>query len=370
MTSAAGGGGRVLLAAGTQSYRYGEHFAEPLANLDQVESALGWVVEALTGLGYEPAATGARRFLLDPSPHWLRRAVRAVARSAPVVVVYYTGHGMKPDRSPYYLVTAEAKPDDLEGTALEARQLLGLVWRRDARGNVLPDEEQPQVLVILDCCFAGAGGSEALNEFLQGIGSRKVWVLASASSVEWAQQGRFAAALKQALGDPPEAGPSQEFLGLEWILGKINAALGSAGQEASCFPPPGGFTGWTPFFPNPKSFPNLAGLTVAEQQHWVSRLRGAPAASRTTGFYVTGRTGRFQVVEDLASWMRDPDHGGLAVVTGSPGSGKSAMLALPVLLTDERRRDSLVAGAAPVSLVARAADLFNGLPVLGSTPEA
>jgi hypothetical protein len=63
--------------------------------------------------------------------------------------------------------------------------------------------------------------------------------------------------------------------------------------------------------------------------------------------------------------MRDPGCGGLAVVTGSPGGGKSAMLALPVLLTDERRRDELVAMADPDSLLARAADLFEGLPVFG-----
>jgi WD40 repeat protein len=351
----------VLLAAGTKTYRHGADFAEPLADLDGIPEALGWVVETLTDLGYQPA--GADRYLLDPSLQRLRQAVRAAAGAAPVVIVYYTGHGMKPDRSLYYLVTAAARPDDLEGTALEARQLLGLVWRRDAHGNELPDEEQPQVLVILDCCFAGAGGMETLKDLLQGIGNPKVWVLATASSVEWAQQGRFAAALKQALLDP-EAGPSQEYLGLESILGNINAALGGAGHQVSCFSPPGGLTGWTPFFPNPKYVPNVAGLTVAEQ-HWVSRLRGAPADTTTAGFYVTGRTGRLRVVEDLAAWMGAPDGGGLAMVTGSPGCGKSTMLALPVLLTDPQRRDALVARAAPDSLVARAASLFDGLPVLG-----
>ena len=48
--------------------------------------------------------------------------MRAAAGSAPVVVVYYTGHGLKPERSPYYLVTAEAKPGALDDTALEARR--------------------------------------------------------------------------------------------------------------------------------------------------------------------------------------------------------------------------------------------------------
>ena len=47
MTSAVGSGGRVLLAAGTMTYRHGADFAEPLADLDRVPEALGWVVEAL-----------------------------------------------------------------------------------------------------------------------------------------------------------------------------------------------------------------------------------------------------------------------------------------------------------------------------------
>ena len=63
--------------------------------------------------------------------------------------------------------------------------------------------------------------------------------------------------------------------------------------------------------------------------------------------------------------MRDPGRGGLAVVTGSPGCGKSAMLALPVLLTNRGQRELLVAQGGPGSLVARAADLFDGLPVIG-----
>jgi Caspase domain len=364
MTSALGGGGRVLLAAGTKTYRHGADFAQPLANLAGVESALGWVVEALAGLGYQPAPTGAGRYLLDPNLQQLRQAVRAAASSAPVVVVYYTGHGIQPERSPYYLITTGTQPGELEDEALEARQLLRLVVRRDPHGEVLDDDQQPQVLVILDCCFAGAGGIEALKDALQGMGNPKVWLLASASSLEYAQQGHFAAALRQALLDP-DVGSSQPLLGLNEVTEQVNETLGQAEQRARYIPPGGESTGGpTPFFPNPRYVPGVAGLTVAEQ-HWVSRLRGAPADTTTTGFYVTGRTGRYQVVKDLASWMRDPDRGGLAVVTGSPGAGKSAMLALPVLLTDDQRSETLLAGAAPGSLVTRAAELFDSLPVLG-----
>ena len=363
MNSAAGTGGRALLAAGTKTYHYGD-----LADLDGVPGALRCVVETLTSLGYRPATpSGADvpSYLLDPGLQELKDAVREAAASAPVVVVYYTGHGMKPQRDPYLLVTAQATSGQLEDNALEARQFVRLVLRRDANDQELPADEQPQVLVILDCCFSGVGGAEALKESLQDIGSPKVWVLASASLVEYAEQGRFAEALQQVLHDP-EAGSLEPLLDLNWVAEKINKVLRQAGQEAGWFPPGGRSTGFTPFFPNPDYVPGgVAGLTVAEQQYWVSRLRGAPAESAAVGFYITGRTGRRRVVEDLAAWMRDPGRVGLAVVTGGPGCGKSAMLALPVLLTDRERRDALIAEADHDSLAAQAADLFDGLPVFG-----
>ena len=165
------------MAAGTKTYRHGADFAEPLAELDGVPDALRRIVKTLTSLGYKPQGSESREYLLNPGLQRLKKAVRTAAASAPVVVVYYTGHGLKPERSPYYLVISGTEPRQLGDTALEARQLVDLVLRRDAHGEVVPDEEQPQVLIILDCCFSGAGGLEALREAVQGIGNPKVWVL-------------------------------------------------------------------------------------------------------------------------------------------------------------------------------------------------
>ena len=363
MNPAQASGERVLLAAGTQIYRHGTDFEGRLEDLDRVPDALRWVVETLTGLGYQAESAGVHHYLLDPSLQQLREAVRAASRAAPVVVIYYTGHGLQPEGDPYYLVTTETRPGLLEDTALEARQLLRLVLRKDAHGRVLPDDEQPQVLIIVDCCFSGTGGVEALKESLQGVGNPRVWVLASAGSLEYAQQGKFAGALRQALLDP-QTGTSQDFLSLESVLEEVRAALGAPGQAPRVFWPGGQSGGLSPFFPNVKYVPGVAGLTVAEQD-WASRLRGIPAGDTPEGSYLTGRTGRIRVLADLAHWMRQPGLGGLAVVTGSPGSGKSAMLALPVLLSDKQSRDALTGGADTGPLVARAADLFAGLPVLG-----
>jgi len=204
-----------------------------------------------------------------------------------------------------------------------------------------------------------------LGEALRGIGNTKTWVIASAGPLEYAQQGLFARAFCDAL-QRPTAGPSQRFLSLEAIAQAINDVhAGRAQQQARVFPPATGLTGTPPFFPNPQYRPGLAGMTVADQQHWLSRVRGAPRESTTTGFYLAGRTGRIRAAKDLIGWMTGPDPDAsrletprLAVVTGSPGTGKSTLLALPVLLVQPAWRADLLAGAGPGSLIERAAALL------------
>lgn len=355
---------RALLAAGTRTYRHGAEFTDRLSDLEAVPGELRSIIDTLTGLGYAPRSSGTEQYMLDPEVGDLRDAIRAAAQAAPLVVVYYTGHGLKPERSPFYLLTADSEQDRLEDTALEPSQFLTLAQRKEGGS---PAAEQPQVLVILDCCFSGAGGGETLRDSLQDLGNPNVWVLASAGEKEWAEQGVFVTAFTSALRRRPATGHSQESVSLDWIAGEINAALrtAGAGQTARLILPRGETTGIYPaFFENKEHVPGVAGLTV-DDQAWVSRLRGAPEESTTAGFYVTGHTGRVRVVDDLARWMRDPDSGGLAVVTGSPGCGKSAMLALPVLLTDTRHRDTLLAGERPNPLAERAAELFAGLRVFG-----
>lgn len=226
--------------------------------------------------------------------------------------------------------------------------------RRDDKGEVVAG--QPTVLIILDCCYSGRGGMEMLGNALRGMGNPNTWVIASASDLQYARQGIFAAAFADALRRPT-TGSSQRFLNLETVVQAVNDARPSgAEQEARVFPPATGSRGIPAFLPNPYYQPGVAGLTISEQ-HWLSRLRGGPEDS-TTGFYLTGRTGRLRASEDLARWMTDPGRGGLAVVTGSPGTGKSALLALPVLLNQPSGRQDLLRAAEPGSLIQRMAALL------------
>ena len=278
-----GGVVRALLAAGTATYDYAD-----FAALDMIPEALQAVVDTLRGLGFAAIAEPPG-YRVDLPAASLRAAVRQAATAAPVVVVYYTGHGAYPERDDYFLVSKDSNPGSLGETAVTARDLLRLLTRRDTRGGLTAD--QPDVLVILDCCFSGSAGAELLGEALRDIGNPNVWVISSAGSLEYAQQGLFARALCDALRRPT-TGPSQRFVSLDSIVQAVNDAhAGGDQQRARLFAiTRTGFTGVPPFFPNPHYRPGLAGLTVADQ-HWLSRVRGGPEET-TIGFYVTGKTGR------------------------------------------------------------------------------
>ena len=170
-----------------------------------------------------------------------------------------------------------------------------------------------------------------LGDALREIGNPNTWVIASAGPLEYAQQGLFARGfLRRGAAAHHRRFPALCEPGHHRAGGQRRARRAPRSRHG-CSHPPTGSAGIAPFFANPAYRPGVAGLTVAEQ-HWLSRVRGGPEES-TTGFYLTGKTGRLRAGEHLAAWMTDPGPKGLAVVTGSPGTGKSALLALPVLLT-------------------------------------
>jgi WD40 repeat protein len=350
MSSPEGPAHAVLLAAGTATYKSAMFEA-----LDQVPQALAAVVETFTELGYAAVAADPG-YCLNPKPDDLRAAVYQAAVAGGVVVFYYTGHGARYTRDDYYLVSSQSQPADLSLTAMPAAALPGLLVRRGTDGE--PDAEQPTALIILDCCFSGQAGLDILGEGLRGAGNSNTWVIASATSVQYAQQGVFAEALCEALRSP-WAGASTEFLSLDSIVGQINEILRDrADQEARCFSPATGSSGIPPFFKNRFHQPGLAGLTVNEQDHLLASMGGGPHKP-ATGFYLAGVTGRVRAAEDLAIWMADQGRTGLAVMTGSPGTGKSALLALLARLTEPANRDELLLGADNSAIIRRAADRLS-----------
>lgn len=100
---------------------------------------------------------------------------------------------------------------------------------------------------------------------------------------------------------------------------------------------------------------------LALREHWDPRGRGVERAAQPGSFF----TGRQQALSELVAWLSaDPDPtDNVRVITGGPGSGKSALLARLVVAADPRRpavpADDPVAGLRPsaidVAVHARAA---------------
>lgn len=352
---------RVLLAAGTARYDSPQH-----PSLELVPHALATVVEALRSRGFTPLKSSTKDeveqwvadlgvtldvpeipgFLRDPDPGVLEDALSEAARAAPVVVFYYTGHGLKPEGGQYRVVPRGADPGRPHTYVRVADLLEDLTPREAERLNF--ESSRPDVLVILDCCESGGVSEEMLRAALRESRRTRIWVLATARQDESAIQGRFADALAQAL-DEADVGAVMPFIPMSEVIRLVQKRLPNTGmdqQHLAALPPDEGITGSEPFFANPSFKPEVAEGVGEGLQHWLSRVRGLDDRA-DLGLYLAGRDGRVRAAARLADWMNDPQGSGLAVVTGSPGCGKSTLMAIPALLTgSEATRTLLTADSA------------------------
>jgi hypothetical protein len=326
-----------LVAAGTARYENLDpdgQLPSVTADVERVATVLvgGFSYERAngTGLGIDPTAAEFTAGL----GQWLSGMTRE-----DVLVIYYSGHGERVTGQ-HYLLTRDSRP----GT--------GITWSAFAvgqLGHMLSEASAEYVLVFVDACYSGQGALD-LSVALRSAeperpGSRplRVWCVTATRARQEAREGAFATALAGAI-PRVHAGATQQFLGLEEIVREINQLLASAGHEAqySTF----GSAGIAPFFRNAAY--NAAvppGIDLEAQRlgdfttHWDPRSRGVEVASDPGSYF----TGRRAVLGELLSWLAgrpapDGDQPAVQVVTGRPGSGKSAVLARLVLLADPTLR--------------------------------
>ncbi|MER5268460.1 trypsin-like peptidase domain-containing protein [Actinosynnema sp. NPDC002837] len=89
------------------------------------------------------------------------------------------------------------------------------------------------------------------------------------------------------------------------------------------WPPGAGFTGWR------------VDLDDAFDTHWLPRARGVEPHEATDAWHFVGRR---RALTELARYLGGPADGRVRAVVGSPGSGKSAVLARTVVLADRAGR--------------------------------
>ena len=273
-----------------------------------------------------------RRFLISPD-----------RRPDDIVVVYYTGHGHV-EQGSLLLPMADATAD-LAYTSMPAEDLTG----RLLSGSVTVQK----LLFILDTCHAGAAGAAmaggAVNylDRLRGLAATpSVGILVAARPHEQAASGAFSQALVSAVNHRASGGHEPEFLPLDGLVNIVKDNCPSW-QHARLLLIEDGIT---EFFPNPRLDRWLRDLDLrtqalhqvqaarrAEQRdHVLPRAQGLDTAAGDEDLWLF--TGRHRALEDICRWLAAPGGRSAMVVTGDPGSGKSALLSRLFVLADRKLR--------------------------------
>jgi len=332
---------RRLLAAGNS--RFAE---EGIPDLQSVPEELAAISSLFGEMGFEVE----RQALNLDHTSLLERCtgLRHSSEAGDVQVAYFSSHGQR-DRERFYLLTSNTNPADLDGSAIAAEDL--------AR-RLIKDSKAAQVLIILDLCHAEGHMLDIIRlaaKLALSAGDRdpEVVLIAAASSKQTANEMAFVKALEMVMnnvkqGDERLGGKAQPYLQIGSLLGQVNLCLKDQRAHHSFLK----LAGECKVFPNPNYIPQLSpGLDLETQgaylrqlqastfqEHWIPKARSVESGGG--GWYFTGRE---RALRELVAWLNQAHtDGGARVVTGSAGSGKSALLARLVTLSDPRWRQQVL----------------------------
>ncbi|WAP60724.1 WD40 repeat domain-containing protein [Streptomyces sp. S465] len=244
------------------------------------------------------------------------------------LVMYWTGHGCA-DSGEHFLITA-----DSPGTRLD--ELSAITGKALAR--FLAHREFHEVLILLDCCAGGVAASRVAAEICQVLDhtsaagpERRFAVIASTRGYDSAEDGLFAETLEHVVLHGPEDRrwtEHDETIRSDELADAITRVVSNR-DAATAFRAQGAPV---PALRNPlhpsANVPDedvetkrLRRLRSADvDQHLVLSARGIEVGE--TGWYFCGRE---RLLRRTIDWLERAERG-LFAVTGSPGTGKSALL--------------------------------------------
>ncbi|MET7485522.1 hypothetical protein [Streptomyces sp. NPDC005538] len=258
----------------------------------------------------------------------ITRRMRAWHGGGSRLVLYWTGHGCV-DAGEHFLIAADSPGTRLDGlSAITAKAL----------ARFLAHREFHEVLILLDCCAGGMAASRVAAEICEVLDhtsaagpERRFAVIASARGYDSAEDGLFAETLEHVVRHGPEDRrwtEHDETIRSDELADAIAQVL-SDRDAATAFRAIGAPV---PALRNPlhpsATVPDedvetkrLRRLRSADvDQHLVLSARGIEVGE--TGWYFCGRE---QLLRSLIDWLTCAERG-LFAVTGSPGTGKSALL--------------------------------------------
>jgi len=191
-------------------------------------------------------------------------------KASDYVVVYYGGHGDEGGRfGEHYLFTVESIPTKPQTRAIATKEFVSSFFPIDQ--NTSPQN----VLLILDTCYAHAGGRQisAVLSDLKGAAPEGsgFWVISSSNSNTEAGDGAFVEALC-AVMQPDYEGFQQngEFISIDVLVGQINQHFIVTRQAQRAIADGRGFQQQATFIRNPRRLrtdgSNTQGIQRQEQR--------------------------------------------------------------------------------------------------------
>lgn len=245
-------------------------------------------------------------------------------------ILYWAGHGYRDYGGDFLLVQDSPAHRINASTAVSARAL----------ASSLAGLPPARTALIIDTCFAGASATDITGALLEAWDRQtynearpSISIVACCGPYERVQDGQFIREFLQTLRDgrnTPAWSAGSHAVRLRDVVESVRDACHQKG-----YPEPDILTkGWdNVVFPNPRMIdlpPDDAETQRGRQErllshsgwnHFSRSARGIEVDE--TGWFFTGRTEFLRTIND---WLRRDDEGGMLIVTGSPGTGKSAVL--------------------------------------------
>lgn len=303
----------------------GEYGDAGWPTLRHVPGSVRKVRELLLSLGY-----GDDLAELAQEHTWqgITGRLKAWQGSGSLLVLYWTGHGCV-DADEHFLLTADSPSSRLDDfNAVSTTGLARLLVHQNFR----------EVLILLDCCASGVAASRMVSEISKVIDhtssvgpARRFAVIASACGYESAEDGAFAEAFEHAVRRGPDDRrwtEHDETIRSDELADVVSRILaerdGRTVYLARGAPVPVLRNPLHPTAAIPDEDVETKQLrrnrANSVHQHLVLSARGIEVGE--TGWYFCGR---HRLMRRVIEWLTAGKHG-LFAVTGSPGTGKSALL--------------------------------------------
>lgn len=242
------------------------------------------------------------------------------------ILIYIGGHGARLGDDHFIVGPGAQRRNLTVRSGLSAADLAQVIVQGRPR----------QVSLIFDACFSGAAAARVIAAF-ESVMAREqkqeiaLSIISSARSFDEAFDGALIEALLSVLADPDPVLWSRKDKRIvpRHVARALKVRLGKFVEFREY-----GYV--EPLFPNlAYDVPVAAELARRTRDHFVVATSGLHVGE--TGWHFVGRT---EVLGTIATWLAEEPSGAF-VVTGPPGSGKSAILGRVALLADPQSRDEV-----------------------------